>query len=60
MSKKEEWIVFTMDGTKHAKHEETGCCEGFGKKCLCGGYMHYQPIYGGYYFKCELCLKEGI
>lgn len=55
-----DFIVFIMDGSEHTTNKETGCCDGFGRECSCGGFMHYQPIYGGYYYKCEICLKEGI
>lgn len=58
MQEQEENTLFTMDGTEHLRESETGCCGSFGKKCECGGFMHYQPVYGGYYYKCEACLKE--
>lgn len=48
--------LFMMDGSLHFKHSETGCCGNFGKTCKCDGYMHYQPVYGGYYYQCEKCL----
>ena len=51
-------VVFLMDGMEHTVNNETGCCDQFGKICQCGGFMHYQPIYGGYYYKCEKCKKE--
>jgi predicted nucleic acid-binding Zn ribbon protein len=51
-------FIFHMDGSAHYKEEETRCCGSFGKKCKCGGFMHYQPVYGGYYYKCEVCLIE--
>jgi len=47
-------VLFVMDGTEHSK----GDCDQFGKRCKCGGWMHYQPIYGGYYYKCEECMDE--
>lgn len=47
-------VIFFMDGQPHAK----GCCDRVGKKCECGGWMHYQPVYGGYFYKCEKCSKE--
>lgn len=43
--------AFLMDGTEHT----TGCCDAFGKPCKCGGWMHYQPVYGGYFYECERC-----
>lgn len=55
---KSEHHVFYMDGSEHEINSETGCCDRFGKTCECGGFMHYQPIYGGYYYKCEKCGKE--
>ena len=51
-------VIFTIDGSEHYSHEETGCCSQFGKRCECGGWMHYQPIYAGYIYKCEKCQKE--
>jgi hypothetical protein len=54
----DEHHVFFMDGSEHTKEDETGCCGSFGKKCECGGFMHYQPVYGGQYYKCEQCGKE--
>lgn len=52
-----ENALFMMDGSLHFKQEETNCCRNFGKTCECGGYMHYQPIYGAYYYQCEECLE---
>lgn len=51
-------FLFFMDGSAHHKEEITDCCGSFGKTCSCGGFMHYQPVYGGYYYKCEKCLSE--
>jgi hypothetical protein len=51
---------FTMDGSEHESYEETGCCSGFGKRCTCGGWMHYQPVYGGYYYECEVCHENDV
>lgn len=50
--------LFMMDGSLHFEQEKTNCCGNFGKTCECGGYMHYQPVYGGFYYKCEKCLEE--
>lgn len=49
--------VFEMDGSEHEAPERlTGCCGHFGKECSkCGGFMHYQPTYGGYFYRCEDC-----
>ena len=50
---------FEMDGMVHyVGNEGEDCCEGFGKICpapACGGYMHYQPVWGGYFYECERC-----
>lgn len=52
---------FTMDGSEHEDNATTGCCDGFGKTCpKCGGFMHYQPVYGGYYYECEQCHETGL
>ena len=57
-SYKKKIPILIMDGSEHFKNSETGCCESFGKECLhCGGFMHYQPVYGGYYYQCEDCKK---
>ena len=50
-------IPFNMDGMEHTPMDETGCCQPFAKRCSCGGWMHYQPVYGGYYYECEVCHK---
>jgi hypothetical protein len=49
--------IFEMDGSEHYLEAVTGCCGNFGQQCSCGGFMHYQPIYGGYFYQCELCRK---
>jgi len=51
-------VVFYMDESEHYYHNKTGCCDDTGKRCHCGGWCHYQPIYGGYYYKCEICREE--
>ncbi len=51
-------IIFCMDSDVHTKFITTGCCHTFGKKCKCGGWMHYQAVYNGEYYKCEKCLRE--
>ncbi len=53
-------FVFHLDGSAHYKYKETGCCSPHGKTCTCGGYMHYQPVYGGYFYQCETCNKQDI
>ena len=51
---------FTMDGTEHTDYTSTGCCQYSGKACKCGGWMHYQAIYGGYYYECDICHARDI
>ena len=44
-----------LDGTQHEAGESCGC---MGKPCTkeaCPGYMHYQPVYGGYFYECDVC-----
>lgn len=53
-------VVFEMDGTEHFNNEETGCCTNWGGRCECGGWLHWQPVYGGYYYKCDKCKEEQI
>jgi len=54
-------LVLVMDGSDHTDYETTGCCSQFGRRCnSCGGWMHYQPIYGGYYYQCETCKKTDV
>ena len=60
VGQKDLLFVFEMDGSEHTRNEITGCCSAFGRKCECGGFMHYQPVYDGYYYKCEECLEEDI
>jgi len=50
--------IFCMDCNEHYLEAPSCCCGSFGKKCKCGGFMHYQPVYGGEYYKCEECLEE--
>lgn len=45
--------MFLMDGMEH--YPDPGCCGAFGKECSCGGNLHYQPVYGGFYYKCDKC-----
>ena len=52
----EDIPVLVMDGTEHTRAKTTGCCLLTGKQCpSCGGWMHYQPVYGGYFYQCETC-----
>lgn len=46
---------FFLDGEKHTDYKTTRCCEGWGKPCKCGGFMHYQPVMGSWYYECEMC-----
>lgn len=48
--------IFMMDGDEHYVGNPDACsCSAFGKTCGCGGFMHYQPTYGGFYYQCEKC-----
>lgn len=53
--------TFDMDGTKH-RVGDPQCCRIFNpgpKACThCGGRMHCQAVYGGYYRECESCHEE--
>lgn len=52
-------FLFFMDGMAHFREKETDCCIYFHQRCMkCDGIGHYQPVYGGYYYKCEDCLHE--
>lgn len=46
-----------MDGTEHEIPGRDRCfCRTSGKDCPdCGSYMHYQPVHGGYFYRCEDC-----
>lgn len=55
-----DYTNFNMDGSIHTLVKETGCCQNEGKLCECGGWMHYQPVYGGYFYECEVCHKTEI
>ena len=49
--------TFMMDGCEHTIGDPN-CCGSFGEACThpkCSGIMHYQPVYGGYYYKCDKC-----
>ena len=45
--------TFDMDGTEHIiPHSKCHCREA--RKCpQCFEPMHYQPVYGGYYYQCD-------
>ena len=47
--------IFEMDGSEH--YQDGSCCLEL-KACKCGGSLHYQPVYGSYYYKCDKCLLE--
>lgn len=44
--------VFELDGAWHEVGDED-CC--VGDTCRCGGVVHYQPTYGGYFEGCDRC-----
>jgi hypothetical protein len=50
---------FTMDGAPHwvPGRERCHCVSGQRRQTCpkCGGFMHCQPVHGGYYYKCEGC-----
>ena len=47
--------VFYIDGSDHIIGDED-CCGSFAKDCeKCGGIKHYQPMYGGFIYKCDKC-----
>lgn len=54
---KPEHRTLNMDGTLHeVPGAPVRCCAQFAKQCSeCGGYAHYQPVYGGHYYECEDC-----
>ena len=56
-----------MDGCEH-RVGDPNCCGSHGEICTeaalafqsnlateCGGILHYQPVYGGYYYECDRC-----
>jgi len=47
--------VFMMDGTEHNVGKDCWCDPDENRKCGCGGLRHYQAVYGGYYYQCDLC-----
>jgi len=64
-----------MDGTTHGPDGSGADCEfsedeatdeietlSCGSRCVsCGvGVVHWQPVYGGYFYKCDNCDKSGI
>ena len=64
MENKEKRILM-MDGSEHTvpgrrTRDDEGCdCAVHGKNCpKCGGFMHFQPIYGGQYWECEDCGED--
>ena len=53
--------TFMMDSCEH-RRGDPDCCSNFAKVCIkttndevCNGIMHYQPVYGGYYYECDKC-----
>lgn len=55
--KEQRTSIMEMDGSEHQIPGEENCfCGSFGKKCpKCGGFAHYQPVYGSFYYECEKC-----
>ena len=49
---------FEMDGIEHTVGDDSQCCSPFALKCDCGGILHYQPVWGGQYYECDLCHKD--
>ena len=63
--------TFDMDGCEHTVGDPDCCgsfgeiCvaavnqvtwgKGVGAFDRCEGILHYQPVYGGYYYKCDKC-----
>jgi len=53
-----EIVTFEMDGSKHhSPNRITNCCgRNADRPCRkCGGFMHFQGVWGGYYYECEDC-----
>lgn len=48
---------FEMDGMEHIVGDKK-CCGQWARKCDCGGIVHYQPVWGGYYYECDLCHEK--
>lgn len=49
--------TFDMDGMSH-KVGDPDCCMPWPQWSTCrhcGGRMHFQAVYGGYYHECEKC-----
>lgn len=59
MSETKPTVVLIMDGEEHTANNETECCTLMGRACIygCGGWMHYQPVYGGQFYQCEKCKR---
>lgn len=55
-TKKGKELIFFMDDEEHIV-SNNDCCSNFGKKCKCGGIMHFQPVYGGIFYRCDRCGK---
>ncbi len=47
-------LVLLMDGEEHLVEDPSCCDEG---KCKCGGLIHFQPVYGGQFRRCDKCGK---
>lgn len=46
-----------MDGTEHEVPGKESChCASHGRTCeKCGGFAHFQGVYGGIFWRCEDC-----
>ncbi|HEC64060.1 MAG TPA: hypothetical protein ENI23_02060 [bacterium] len=54
--------IFMMDGCKHRRGDPDCCGRGeicneltYNSNITCSGIMHYQPVYGGFYYECDRC-----
>lgn len=56
---KNKKFIMDMDCWQHyLPSSKTGCCQNMDRKCpACGGFMHYQAIWGGYFYRCENCFE---
>lgn len=51
--------VLVMDEAPHFDMVTTGCCRSAGKRCDCGGWMHFEVGYGmDFHFQCEVCKRK--
>jgi len=51
--------TFDMDSCEHRRGDPDCCshevCDNITDDVMCKGFMHYQPVYGGYYYECDKC-----